>query len=163
MERTSAVDGPVKNSRPFLIQYLTLMLIVLSFMVGSFASRSIVPDAEPKKPEIKPLPPVAVDTFTLEDFFEPGTAVAREGKIEALQALFSAHDIDAQITAFSDGSEAGDAALAHALARALTVQRALEIPTIPSAAVRTFGALRQHGQMIEIRLFHHALSAGGAA
>ena len=150
-------DGSQRNSpRPFLIQYLTLMLIILSFMVGSFVTK-VTQEAQ-RAPLLKtaqnqpPVPRPALHTFAIERVFAEDSAEVSADTIDAIRTLFMSHDLSAEVSVFADPGRSGFGALNQAVARAFAFKRALEVEGIPAEAIRVFGRGEPLGSQAEITI-----------
>jgi galactokinase/mevalonate kinase-like predicted kinase len=132
------------------------MLIVLSFMVGGFVTKATQSAPIPKEPSaLTNVSAVAAmprrDLFRL-DLFESGTSQLQDGKAEALVAVFSSHDLAAEVTVFGDADLPPLAGLGQASARAMALLRALESPQIPTEAIVVRAALSERGTQAQIEL-----------
>jgi hypothetical protein len=97
------------TQQTFALQYITVMIIILAFLVGTFSSRSIKKKAEaaslaavveaPAQPEINLSDARASLKSTLEysDFFMAESSELISEKVEPLAALLANHDLIADI------------------------------------------------------------------
>lgn len=154
MQRCTIRSAGKASARAFLVQYLTLMLIVLSFMVGAFVTKATNQDLVRSSESFIPSTPdhaSVIDSFTLE-LFAAGEVSVAEAQAEALKTVFASHDLNAKIEVFSDSDKSGSAAISQAMARALTVKRLLEIREIPEEAIRVFGRGSGAGTIAKISI-----------
>ena len=88
--------------RAYIVQYVSLMLILLTFVIGCFAARppAASKPVEPSKPEVREEEPVAAREF-LTSQLELGTLFTGDtidpDKLAALGQFLSNHDIDADL------------------------------------------------------------------
>jgi hypothetical protein len=158
MQSCSIRPAGKASARAFLVQYLTLMLIVLSFMVGAFVTKAT--NQELSKPSVAETKSAqdessVIDSFTLE-LFSAGEVLVQEAQAEALKTVFASHDLNAEIEVSSDVEKRGADAISQAMARALTVKRLLEVKEIPEDAIRVFGRASGGGTHAKISIISRA-------
>ena len=154
-ERPGNTGSERTSARSFLIQYLTLMLIILSFMVGSFVTKvtqeTLQEPVRTVRTEVIASRP-ALHTFTLDGVFVPDTAEVSQEKLEAVRTLFRSHDLSAEVVVFADAGLSGFDAVNQSVARAFSFKRALEVEGIPAEAIRVFGRGAPRGAGAEITI-----------
>ncbi len=87
------------GAKAFWTQYISLMLVILTGVVGSFTSRSLAAGAGvPKKispaPETrKTIKPQSIVNFEFRDLFKQRSALLLTAKLETLISLLKSHDL----------------------------------------------------------------------
>jgi hypothetical protein len=121
----------------FFVQYTTLILIILTFVLGSF----IRPQASEKQPDTPIITAVESEkgleltTIKYESLFGADNKINSDN-LAALESLLLSHDIDAEITVFGDQDSAGQGRFAVSLARSIALYRYLRGRAIPASALR---------------------------
>lgn len=158
MHQASTNQSARTSPRAFLVQYLTLMLIVLSFMVGGFvtkATQSTVGNVGATPKATTGMVPAQVDpkdSFSL-DLFQVGSSELHKGRAEALRSVFANHDLSARIKVSGDVGRSVPEALGQAMARGIALVEALKAPQIPNDAIEVVGTLDRRGTAVQIILF----------
>ncbi len=142
----SKMLGEGLSDRPFALQFTSLMLMLLTFIIGVFSSYHIA-----KKPEATPMtgetvgvqdsPPAMAQDIGLTKFQEMFAERAdglNEGMFEAMLTVLRAHDVDAAVYVY--GGESGDFSLA--LARGMSLSRRLGAENLPAGAVSVIASPR---------------------
>lgn len=139
------------SSRAFTIQYTTLVLIVISFIVGAFSGRPATSVEQPSTAAVAVASVVGLaganptrevegrtvsDSIRIEHLFKPASVDLDSAKAGALAAVLKSHDIDAEIDVLADSMGEEDYRIALRQARAL--ERFLRKERVPSSAFRVF-------------------------
>jgi hypothetical protein len=142
------------NARAFTIQYTTLILIIISFIVGSFGGRPAHPKgslgndqgrpARVSSPAVVQEAPVRrevegripSDSIRIEHLFRPASVELDRAKAGAIAALLKAHDIDAEIDIVADSMGEEDYRIALRQARSLVTF--LRDAGVPALVFRVF-------------------------
>lgn len=145
------------KAKAFYMMYLTLMLILVSFLVGSFVRKAVAqkPKAAPQAKSLEHKnPPETVsqpsDSFTLAGIFISDSETSSE-RIDALATVLNQHDITAELIVYSVGPEA---MFEGALGRSATLLRELLKRGVKMDSVHAFASVEKVGGDIEVRLFH---------
>ncbi len=144
--------------RSFSIQYLSLILIILTFTIGVFAAHRIDGDKRKAAAASRQLKPVVLtegrmlETKTLAfgqmdliELFEVGTSELSDAQFEPLVALMLSHDIQVKfvVASPSDAVDA-DSALAIALGRSAVLYRAFLDRGVPADALSVVASDEQN-------------------
>ena len=119
-------------------QYITLMLIVLSFVVGSFALRRLAPSGAPVRSAeaVANLPALpARDEIVLPDLFAAGRSTVNQARGGALAELLLSHDLYVEVELEAPDDSSG---LTLALDRSHALLNFLEPRGVPPDAVAVF-------------------------
>jgi len=135
--------------RAFTLQYTTLILIIISFIVGSFGSHprakegvkpgpqhpvEAAPEAPPPAPLILERAPS--DTITIESLFKAASIELDANAAFAVASVLKSHDIDAEIDIVPDSM--GDDDYRLALRQGRSLERYLAGAGVPRTAFRVF-------------------------
>jgi len=127
--------------RTFYLQYISLMLIVITFVIGSFVTHAT------SKPAALPLPQISIkalktaslkqiSSFSFDDLFEDKSSVLKAEKLGALKELLLNHDLSSKIwIKANDAKLDADSRVALALARSVSVYKFLREQGVPDAAL----------------------------
>jgi len=142
------------SARAFTIQYTTLILIIISFIVGAFGGKpterevsahieqntvntvetpttkgegGAVPQHEGRNP---------TDSIRIEHLFMPASVELDSAKASAIATVLKSHDIDAEIDIVADSM--GDDDYKIALRQARSLMRFLTAASVPAHAFRVF-------------------------
>ena len=111
----AAPEGPVEQS--FALQYTSLILILLTCIVGSFIRPQL-----PEPSIEKEIATVAFGTVEYKAFFKAGSDSIEQGAFEALVAILSSHDVHMKIA--TSGDINAERPIEQALSRSVALQRA---------------------------------------
>jgi len=134
------------------LQYVSLMLIILTFVIGAFERTPSAPETpvlveEAPAPEPAGLgtgpspsawssPRGALDTLTIERLFEPGGREVNRHRGEAIATLLRSHDLLSEIEVRADVFEGQGESIGLALRRGRTLAAWLSARGVPAEAVR---------------------------
>lgn len=131
ISRTAALTEPVAaltfpatpSSKSFALQYTAVIMIVLTFIVGSFVRPHLpVVDKFPESVVVNP----AIGRIELNEVFAPASAALNQGALDALITFTKNHDVTLNIEVYADPTAASsETELPLALARSVTVVRNL--------------------------------------
>jgi len=114
------------DNRAFTLQFTTLILIVLSFIIGAFGADRLGPSRGALRPAVgegrasTPLEErTPSDSIFIEHLFKPASVEVDRSKAFALAAVLKSHDIDAEVDIVPDSMGDGDYRLAERQAKAL--------------------------------------------
>jgi hypothetical protein len=138
--------------RSFSTQYLSLILIILTFIIGIFSSNHLQKQRltlpmEASRVALDSLPDTH-SALEFNDLFGPGTAELREEKLTAVVSLLRAHDLDAEFLVRADEGMASREALA--LARVTTFLRALLAEGVPLHALSVVATEATDGPQVRM-------------
>lgn len=128
----------------FTLQFTTLILIILTLIIGAFGVRRSSP-VMPPAPASRGLDesskdvttvPAPSDTIFIEHLFRPASVEVDTAKALALAAVLNSHDIDAEIDVVPDSMGEEDYRLA--LRQASTLLNTLLDAGVPAAAFRVY-------------------------
>lgn len=151
-----AMQPPMVSGSPagrsFSTQYLSLILIILTFIIGIFSSHHLQQQRLALPVEV---PNGALDSFPpthaaleFNDLFESGSAELRGARLSAIVSLLRAHDLDAEFIVRADEGMASREALA--LARVSTLLRALTAEGVPLRALSVVATEEVEGPQVEM-------------
>ena len=131
------------ESRPYMYQYVSLMLILLVFSVGAFSRKAGPSVKEPKKIITAPaLPAKAKEAenaisqpLSISNVFDAEGAAINLGQLSGVIQVLEMHDLIAEI-------EVGGGSFDQALARSVSLTRALTRLAIPPYALRIYAVDR---------------------
>lgn len=162
-----AQNQPVA-ARAYVMQYVSLIMIILTFVIGAFASQKISEKAKNQVKQGAPRSEFAVNVkdmtdkrdwlasvINYDDLFSD-TGVTLDGqKVEALAELLKSHDINSEISIFSYGDTR------TALKRSLAISRELEDSGVPTAALQVLvkeqtaaGIGNEQRHQVQLRFWH---------
>ncbi|MFM1847924.1 MAG: hypothetical protein RL417_1398 [Pseudomonadota bacterium] len=117
--------------RAFTLQYTTLILIIITFIVGAFGGQKsepliredVPPAVEPPRSEegsgVRAYRRVPSDIVKIEHLFRPASVELDPAKAAALVTILRSHDIDAEIEVVADSMGDDDYRMALRQARSL--------------------------------------------
>lgn len=143
--QASLTEGMQQGAPPlraFAIQYLSVVLIILTFTLGVFSSHKISRDrakialVQQQTQPVRTEPTlVSVGDVTFSNLFGAGSAELEPAVLESLVAVLRAHDLKAIFTvAGADSVSEGNTSLGLALARGSTLYRVLQAESVPTEA-----------------------------
>ncbi len=150
--------------KAFAVQYISIILIILTFIVGAFSSRigasagnnpdKVILAAEPV---LNHGPGPVVGEFNIAQIFSPGLAKVDETKTHGLSEFLLNHDLQAQVQVTSDsaesiGLEATNQNMGLALARSVALYRHLLTRGVPANALEIWAGLGQSEDGIAVRI-----------
>lgn len=135
--RPSSPPSQAAPARAFSTQFLSLVLIILTFIIGVFASHQIRTDSHAPGPEETQSSPknFQIGAMSWQSLFDPGTATMREEVVDSLAAVLNAHDIRAILTVYGSDAEHKDYQLELALERASALYHYLRAQRVPAQAL----------------------------
>lgn len=139
--------------RSFSIQYLSLILIILTFTIGVFAGHRVQADKRAVQAAAKPAMTSSTEStmlvesgtpigrMSLDTLFELGTSEVNADSFEPLVQTLLAHDLEANFVVASPGDAVdSDSALAIALGRSAVLFRAFLDRGVPASAVQVLAS-----------------------
>ncbi|MBX7139245.1 MAG: hypothetical protein K1X83_14820 [Oligoflexia bacterium] len=118
------------NSRLFYLQYLSVILIILTMIVGSFASNAIQQQGTVLLSQKVPEGSAPIAGLAFDQLFIAGSGELRKENLTGLVQVLRSHDLDARVEV---AAESGNFELG--LARSIALQRFLSGAGIPLAAL----------------------------
>jgi hypothetical protein len=142
--------------KAFRTQYLTIILIVITILISSYARRA---SQHSQQQIVKEIPviagaprPVPVDMFTLDNLFQAENELAPES-VAALAQVLQSHDLTAELFVSSLGNEAVGATQ-DALGRALALMKALTGLGVSMTNVHVYARpFPKTGNSVEVKLY----------
>lgn len=148
----TAVHAKIESEEPhacssgfsiqYMSQYISLMLIILTFVIGSFSieknskvaeikQQAVAAEAQ-KKAEKQPkiAPPAEIGILKYADLFPPNETLPNEDKAGALVEFLRSHDIAVDLKIFNEPGNNH----ALSLARSMTLSKYLMRQDVPSDA-----------------------------
>ena len=120
------------TDNPFWVQYTSLILIILTFIIAIFFAPDAFRKAEKQKPRIIP----QVGELTLNNVFIAESSDLKTDAIQGLVFALTNHDLDSQIFVYGDSNEL-------ALARSVMLYRELLKQGVPASAVTSYAAVSE--------------------
>lgn len=166
--QASLTEGYAQGTAPmrsFSIQYLSLILIILTFTIGVFAAHKIDGDKRKIVEEEMPPPELAknfpdqyseptvasIGAMNLDGLFVRGASEMDSVMVDSLAEVLLAHDIDAKfIVGTPKDVAASDVALGIALGRSAVLFRALLERGVPSDAINVMASDEKEGPAVSI-------------
>ena len=126
--------------RAYLLQYIALMLLLLSFNIGVFGSASLKQERAQVAPlEAEQAPASTALTLTQQEYadaFVRGERSGAGGALDALAQLLREHDLSAQILINAAAERSSlESDLSLALIRARTLYQSLRGTGVPASAI----------------------------
>ena len=118
------------NSRLFYMQYLSVILIILTMIVGSFASNAMRQQGAALLSQKVPAATAPIAGLAFDQVFRPGSGEVSKDNLAGLIQVLRSHDLDARIEV---GADPGSFELG--LARSIALQRFLSAAGIPVEAL----------------------------
>ncbi|MEZ4753954.1 MAG: hypothetical protein R3A13_06530 [Bdellovibrionota bacterium] len=128
--KTESVIGKGTNSYSFSLQYISLILIVLCFVVGSVTQQKI--RQAPLQTNLV-LEDTNLTMMVVENLFKADSTEFIETEIQTLDHLMSSHDLGLKLW-ISETSKSGQN-LDLALARAVVLHKHFEMLGVPATAL----------------------------
>lgn len=136
----------------FSLQYTSLILIVLCFILGSFVSAKFR-NQQSLGPE--PTPPSGMMVYS--DLFTTGESVADSDRVQAVAEFMENHDVRAEIAIPLTDGEGSEAQLSLALARSVSIFRTLVKAGVPADSLQVEAGQGDPQHQIEIKFFREEL------
>lgn len=138
------ISGYEERAQAFSMQYTSLMLIVLTFIIAVYFTPHNFEVPKDIKTIITPEPDVGV--MTLENVFDQDSSSVNLDQISALQFLVANHDVDINVDVYAKEDEL-------ALARSMMLYRAFLDMGVLSSAVQVFSHTGTNSQQVNIRFY----------
>jgi hypothetical protein len=128
----------VSFRRAFATQYIAIILIVLTFVIGTFARNKLATRPKVQEPPkvvvaSPPMLPVVrtpssqfVGVLRVNDIFEQGSDILRPDMLQGLILVLKSHDLNARIDVFVEDIQAKEAGLQLAVSRTISLQKFLK-------------------------------------
>ncbi len=137
-----------KAACAFSTQYLSVVLIVLSFTIGAFLRG---PAKLPEPVAVAPQPLAAAMDADYTDLFEADSAELNEEKVRALAEVLQNHDLQAEISIYP--VREAEKPMELAVARAVALSIYLERQKVPPEALRIFAEGASGRGQARVRLY----------
>ena len=153
----------VARRQSYFLQYISLMLIIATLVVGAFLRGPTTvagPAIAPELRQIKASEPRLIADLEYQDLFQGDDATLNLDKAEALRQVLQSHDIAVRLTVFApikSGLSIVDPT-GLVLARSTALFRFLISAGVPAAAVRAEGSLKPSELQTHIQLFREVLA-----
>lgn len=168
-----ALKGPIhfrqeqsSAGRAYLIQYISLILMILTFVVGIFGASSIqkkqqeMESAPPPPQQIVSLPrpaPIAISDLSYADVFVHGSSKVNSQELEALTQLLQAHDLKARIELYAAAETSSALSdLSLALTRSKQTYQQFRNAGVPAEALHLEVVGASLAQQLRVRLYRSA-------
>jgi len=129
-----------KGAHSFSLQYTSVILIVLAFVIGAFAKEPVAAEQEvtiiPEVVEV--IKPKIAGKIEYRTLFATGNSSLDPLQVEALREFLLSHDVSAEFDVFLESKEGGNADITLAVARSVTLYKYFVEEGVPATAVKVF-------------------------
>lgn len=136
------------QAKAFSVEYISLIVIILSFVLTTFSRQFIPTNPVRFDGEVKSVPLARrIEMTPIRRLFNQGSAAVNSGRLEALAALLRSHDLTLEVELYSPPSEYPGVVqgnpLALSMARSVALSRYFARQGVPSDAVRIIARGKQ--------------------
>ena len=153
--QSKAAGTAASAQQAYSLQYISLILIVLTFVIGVFLSgpiRAAKQSGLTPAPSIGADPGILISDLEYNDLFGAQAKISDDSKVAALASLLRSHDLDLEAEVYS-GAGPEEPGLMLALERAHTIFEALVQAGVPSEALQIFALEKSSGPQLRVRLY----------
>ncbi|NLF25096.1 MAG: hypothetical protein GX589_05490 [Deltaproteobacteria bacterium] len=151
--RSKTAGAAASAQKAYSLQYISLILIVLTFVIGVFMSGPVRVAKESAPVHAASMgfdPGVLISDMEYSDLFQAQAEISDNSKVAALASLLRSHDIDLEAEVYSGAGQEG---LMLALERAQAIFEALVQAGVPSEALKIFAHEKHSDSQLRVRLY----------
>ena len=136
------LNHQISTDNPFWVQYTSLMLIVLTFILAIF----FAPDAFRKATRLEPIVTPRVGQMELSNLFNADDGAIDSQILEGIVFALSNHDLDATLYVYGPSRE-------EALARSITIYKDLVGHGVPARAITSYGVTEDSPIQVKVEFY----------